>query len=76
MNPWFGVLAPAATPAEIIAKLNTELVRVLRSPHVVQQLTPHGVDVVHSSPEEFVAVIRDDLQKWGKVIREAGIKGE
>jgi tripartite-type tricarboxylate transporter receptor subunit TctC len=76
MNPWFGVLAPAATPAEIIAKLNTELVRVLRSPEIVQQLAPHGVDVVHSSPEEFVAVIRGDLQKWGKVIREAGIKGE
>jgi tripartite-type tricarboxylate transporter receptor subunit TctC len=76
MNPWFGVLAPAATPAEIIAKLNTELMRVLRSPEIVQQLAPHGIDVVHSSPEEFVAVIRGDLQKWGKVIREAGIKGE
>lgn len=76
MNPWFGVLAPAATPAEIIAKLNAELVRVLRSPEIVQQLAPHGVDVVHSSPEAFVAVIRGDLRKWGKVIREAGIKGE
>ena len=76
MNPWFGVLAPAATPVAIVAKLNEELVRVLRSPEIVQQLAPHGVDVVHSSPEAFLAVIRNDLQKWGKVIREAGIKSD
>ena len=76
MNPWFGILAPAATPAEIVAKLNAELVRILRTPEIAQQLALHGVDAAHSTPDEFLAVIRADLQKWGKVIGEAGIKGD
>ena len=76
MSPWFGVLAPAGTPQEVIAKLNAELVRILRAPDVASQLAAQGVDAAHSTPEEFLAVVRSDLQKWGKVIREAGIKGE
>ena len=76
MNPWFGVLAPAAVPAEVIGKLNAELVRILRTPEIAQQFAAHGVEAAHSTAEEFVAVIRSDLQKWGKVIGEAGIKGE
>ncbi len=76
MNPWFGVLAPTGTPPEVIAKLNTELVRALRAPETARQLSAQGVEPAHSTPEEFLAVIRSDLQKWEKVIREAGIKGE
>jgi tripartite-type tricarboxylate transporter receptor subunit TctC len=76
MSPWFGVLAPAGTPPELIARLNTELVRILRAPEVASQLATQGVDAAHSTPDEFLAVIRSDLQKWGRVIREAGIKGE
>jgi tripartite-type tricarboxylate transporter receptor subunit TctC len=74
MNPWFGVLAPAGTPPEVIAKLNTELVRALRAPDTARQFSAQGVEPAHSTPEEFLAVIKSDLQKWGKVIREAGIK--
>ncbi|HUP95622.1 MAG TPA: tripartite tricarboxylate transporter substrate binding protein [Burkholderiales bacterium] len=76
MNPWFGVLAPAATPPEVIVKLNTELVRILRSPEIAQQFAAQGVEPAHSTAQDFVAVIRADLQKWGKVIQDAGIKGE
>jgi len=76
MNPWFGVLAPAGTPPEVIAKLNTELVRALRAPDTARQFSAQGVEPAHSTPEAFLAVIKSDLQKWGKVIREAGIKGE
>ena len=76
MNPWFGILAPGGMPPEIIAKLNAELVRILRTPEIARQFADQGVDAVHSTPEEFVALIRADLQKWGKVIGEAGIKGE
>ncbi len=76
MNPWFGILAPAGTPQDVIAKLNTELVRILRSPDMARQLAAQGVEPAYSTPEEFLAVIKSDLQKWGKVIREAGIKGE
>jgi len=76
MNPWFGVLAPAGTSSDIVAKLNQELVKILRSPEVATQLAAQGVEPAHSTPDEFLAVIKGDLQKWGKVISEAGIKGE
>ena len=76
MSPWFGVLAPAGTPPDIVAKLNQELVKILRSPEVETQLAAQGVEPAHSTPDEFLAIIKGDLQKWGKVITEAGIKGE
>ena len=76
MSPWFGVLAPAATPPEIAAKLNGELVRVLRTPDIAQQFAAQGVEAAYSTPDEFAAVVRADLQKWGRVIAEAGIKGD
>ena len=76
MSPWFGVLAPAGTSAEIIARLNGELVRILRSPDVAGQFSAQGVEPAYSTPEEFLALIKADLGKWGKVIAEAGIKGE
>jgi tripartite-type tricarboxylate transporter receptor subunit TctC len=76
MSPWFGVLAPAGTPDNIVAKLNQELVKILRSADVAKQLAAQGVEAAHSTPEQFLAVIKADLQKWGKVISEEGIKGE
>lgn len=76
MNPWFGVLAPAGTAPDIIAKLNAELVRILRSSDIVTQFGAQGVEPAHSTPEEFLALIRSDLQRWGRVISEAGIRGE
>ena len=76
MSPWFGVLAPAGTAGEIVSRLNQELVKILRSPDVASQLAAQGVEAAHSTPEEFMAVIKGDLQKWGRVIAQAGIKGE
>jgi tripartite-type tricarboxylate transporter receptor subunit TctC len=76
MNPWFGVLAPAGTAAEVLARLNVELVRILRVPDIATQLSAHGVEPAHSTADEFATVIKTDLRKWGKVIREAGIQGE
>ena len=76
MNPWFGVLAPGGTPAAVISKLNAELTRVLREPDIAAALEKQGVDAAHSSPAEFAALIRSDLQKWEKVIQQAGIPRE
>jgi tripartite-type tricarboxylate transporter receptor subunit TctC len=76
MSPWFAVLAPAGTPQEIVTKLNAELVRILRSPDIGAQFSAQGVEPAHSTPQELGAVIKADLQKWGKVIEQAGIKGE
>jgi len=76
MSPWFGVLAPAGTSPEIVSRLNTELVRILRSPEIAAQFAAQGVEPAYSTPDEFLALIKADLKKWGKVIAEAGIKGE
>lgn len=76
MNPWFGVLAPAGTPSQIIAKLNSEIVRYLRTPEAGQQLANLGVDPAYSTAPEFLAIMRSDLVKWRKVITNAGIRGE
>jgi len=76
MNPWFGVLAPAGTPAAIIARLNGELVRFLAGPDVAAMFKEQGVEPAHCAPSEFAAVIKSDLQKWEKVIADAGIPRE
>jgi tripartite-type tricarboxylate transporter receptor subunit TctC len=73
---WFGILAPAATPREIIARLHAGTVRVLQDPVVKERFVTDGAEPIGSTPEEFAAVIRADLQRWGKVIRAAGIKLE
>ena len=76
MNPWFGVIAPGGTPATVLAKLNAELTRILRESDIVASLEKQGVDAAHSTPGEFAALIKGDLQKWDKVIQQAGIPRE
>ena len=76
MNPWFGVLAPAGTPREIVARLNSEIARFLGTPEAAKQLHAQGADAAHGSPEDFLALIKSDLAKWGRVIQENGIRGE
>ncbi len=66
---WYGLLAPAGTPPEIIAWLNRETVAVLRSAKISEQFAAEGVEVVASSPEEFAALIRADIAKWTKVVK-------
>ena len=71
---WFGVLAPAGTPPEIIAKLHSATVKALQDPQVKQRFLADGGETVGNSPEEFAAIIRADLARWGKVVKAAGIK--
>ncbi len=73
---WFGVLAPAGTPPDIVEKLSAQIGKILAMPDVKQQLTAQGLDVSYRSPEQFGALIRADLDRFGKVIRAAGIKIE
>ncbi len=73
---WYGVLAPAATPRDIIVKLHTGVVRALQNPEVRQRLLNDGAEPVGSSPEEFAAYLRGETAKWAKVIQAAGIKPE
>lgn len=71
---WNCMLAPAGTPAEIINRLNAELVKIVRDPAVLARLAGDGVSGTGSTPEEAAAYIRAETAKWGKVLREAGIK--
>ena len=73
---WYGVLAPAATPRDIITKLHTGVVRTLQNPEVRQRLLNDGAEPVGSSPAEFATYIRSETEKWAKVIKAAGIKPE
>ncbi len=73
---WYGVLAPAATPRDIITKLHAGVVRALQNPDVRQRLLNDGAEPVGSSPEEFAAYLRSETTKWAKVIKAAGIQPE
>ena len=73
---WNGVLVPARTPQAIIAKLNTELVKDLRLPDVIERITALGFEPVGSTPQEFGEFLKTELAKWAKVAKEAGAKAE
>jgi tripartite-type tricarboxylate transporter receptor subunit TctC len=73
---WYGVVAPAATPRDVIARLNREIVRIMALPDVREKFAQQGVDPASSSPEEFAQLIRDEVARWSKVIRGAGIRLE
>jgi tripartite-type tricarboxylate transporter receptor subunit TctC len=70
-NAWFGVFVPAGTPPEIIARLNAEITTILKEPKVRSTLLALGGEPVGSTPAEFGAFFRNEVEKWGKVIREA-----
>jgi len=77
MVSWFGVLAPAGTPGPIIARLNTEINRIIQNPQVAKErLAPVGLEPVGSTPEAFGDVLKKELVKYAKVARDAGIKPE
>lgn len=71
---WFGILAPANTPRDIVAKLHAAVVHAVQDPATRALLIGAGAEPVGGTPEEFGAVIGNDLKKWGKVIKDAGIE--
>jgi tripartite-type tricarboxylate transporter receptor subunit TctC len=71
---WFGAVAPAGTPAEIIRRLNAEIKAALSAPDVRERALAAGAEPFPSSPQEFAAIIRDETKKWGEVVRSAGIR--
>ncbi|MEO8203142.1 MAG: tripartite tricarboxylate transporter substrate binding protein [Betaproteobacteria bacterium] len=74
VNVWYAVFAPAATPPEVVTRLNGAIVASLRTPVLSKQLGDLGAELVGSSPEELGAYLRAETAKWEKVIRAAGIK--
>lgn len=73
---FFGMSAPAKTPRPILERLHSETVRALKSPDVHERLVGLGADPVGNTPEQYAAFIQNEIAKWGKVIKAAGIKAE
>ncbi|GKS87944.1 tripartite tricarboxylate transporter substrate binding protein [Acidovorax sp. SUPP2539] len=69
---WFGMFAPAGTPAPIVSQLNKALVKVLSQPETKKKLADQGAEPVSETPEQFAAFIQSESAKWGKVVKESG----
>ena len=76
VSAWYGVLAPAGTPREIITKLHGESVKALTSAKVIQQIANTGADAISSTPEAFSAYIKTEYARWGKAIKASGLPTE
>lgn len=73
---WYGLLAPAGTPREIVQRLNAETVNALKDPQVDKALRAGRIFPIGNTPEEFAAMMREGHAAWGRVIRETGVRGE
>lgn len=71
---WFGLLAPAATPKEVIGKIYAEALRALKKPDVVERIASQGADIAGNSPAEFAAFIASESAKYARIIEQAGVK--
>ena len=76
VNTWTGVFAPAATPKEIIARLNSEIVKILKLPEVRQNMLRQGTVPVGDTSEEFAAYVKAEIAKWAKVVKASGARIE
>jgi tripartite-type tricarboxylate transporter receptor subunit TctC len=75
-NTITGMLVPAGTPKAVVNKLHAEVVRIMNLPDVKARIAEMGFDIIVSSPQEFTLQIREEVAKWGRVIRAANIKVE
>ncbi len=71
-TPWYGILAPAATPHSIIMKLNRKIVGIIETPDMKSRFLSQGVDLTTSTPEEFSNLIRTEITKWRKIVKDTG----
>jgi len=74
MSGWYGILVPAGTPAAVITRLHAESLKVLKIPDVVERMAVAGFEPVGNSPAEFTAFIANEVDKWAKVVKAAGMR--
>jgi tripartite-type tricarboxylate transporter receptor subunit TctC len=73
VTAWFGIVAPAATPRDTVMKINAALNRATQDPQVRDNLTSRGANVIQGTPEQFFAFVKNESDKWGPVVKRAGI---
>jgi tripartite-type tricarboxylate transporter receptor subunit TctC len=71
---WFGILGPANLPKDVVAKLNGDINKALKDPELKKQMDAQGADILGGTPEQFSKLIRDDVVRWGKIVKESGAK--
>jgi tripartite-type tricarboxylate transporter receptor subunit TctC len=76
LDAWFGLVAPAGTPDAVIGKLNAAFVQAVRDPEVGKQMAEQGAEPVGSTPQEFASFIASEIDRFGKIVRTVGVKGE
>ena len=76
LSVWYGAFGPAGMPRDLVSRLNTEINKAMALPEVKARMDAIGIEVVRSTPQEFAGVLQRDADRYGKVIRELGIKNE
>ncbi len=76
VTAWYGLLAPAGTPPPVITRLSTELARIARAPEVVASLRAQGTQTIGSTPDEFAAFLRAEIEKWAMLAKATGLRAE
>ena len=71
-SAWFGLLAPAGTPADIVTRINAEIGRAMNTPSMRENLAKQGADVITATPAAFTEFLRNDFDKWGRVVKASG----
>src|SRR6185369_5901451 len=71
---WFGLMTPAGVPAEIVSKLNAETAKALQAPDLREKLNALGMEIQSSTPQEFSALLKSEIEKWSKVVKASGAK--
>ena len=74
---WYGVMAPAGTPKEIVSRLNADITKALALDEMIQALAAFGLEpVAQNSPEEFTAFLQSEISKWAKVVKASGARAD
>jgi len=76
VTTWYGIMTPAGTPRPIVSRLNAELVKIMHTPDVKERLAGMATDPRTSTPEEFAAYLKQEIAKWGDVVRKANLKAD
>jgi tripartite-type tricarboxylate transporter receptor subunit TctC len=71
---WFGILGPAKLPKDMVTKLNADINKALKDPELKKKMDAQGADILGGTPDQFAKLIRDDIARWGTIVKESGAR--